>query len=321
MIGSDPIPGTANRHMVVEVLAFLDSLDRGRRRDALYPFDAGERFDWHFIPRRRPGLHLRDMDQAQRRAALALLRSGLSDTGFATTQGIMALEEVLKPHEPAMDYESGNFAFTIFGNPEMGAPWSWRVDGHHLSITFTIADDHTVVAQPMFMGANPAAFDAAHHVHSVLGGEEDLGRALMLSLDARQREHALIAAQPPDEIVTGPGREQALHRPAGLPASAMGAGEQNVLLELVALYANRLRPDLAQWEMERLREADVGAVHFAWAGGLAVGQPHYYRIHGPTLLIEYDNTQNQANHIHTVWHDPALDFGRDLLQEHYGHAH
>ncbi|HLO75420.1 MAG TPA: DUF3500 domain-containing protein [Magnetospirillum sp.] len=321
MVTSAPIPCGPSRHMVIEAGAFLDSLDRQRLGEALYPFDAGERFDWHYVPRQRPGLHLRDMTAAQRQAAMGLLRSGLSQAGMAAAQGIMALEEVLKPREPGMDYDQGNFAVAVFGNPEMGAPWSWRVDGHHLSITFTIVDDDTVVALPHFMGANPAAFDAPHHIHSVLGGEEDLGRALMVGLEAGQRERALIAAQAPDEIVTGPGREQSLLRPVGLPLSAMGEAAAERLLELVALYAGRLRPELANWELNRLREAGADAVHFAWAGGLEVGQPHYYRIHGPTLVIEYDNTQNRANHIHTVWHDPALDFGRDLLGEHYGSAH
>lgn len=316
-----PVSGTPNRHMFIEAVAFLDSLNHAQRHEALYPFDAGERFDWHYIPRQRPGLHLRDMNAGQRRNALALLRSGLSDTGFAAATGIMALEEVLKPQEPDMDYDAGNFAVTVFGNPEMGAPWSWRVDGHHLSVTFTIIDDDTVTAQPHFMGANPAAFDAGHHVHSVLGGEEELGRALMLGLDGGRRHRALIQPQAPEEILTGPGREHCLRHPAGLPLSAMAEGSRESLLELVELYAGRLRPELAEWELDRMREAGIDGLHFAWAGGLAVGEPHYYRIHGPTLVIEYDNTQNRANHIHTVWHDPALDFGCDLLGEHYEHAH
>lgn len=321
MAAHEQVSSSPNRHMQIEAVAFLDSLSKTQQQAALYPFDSGERFDWHYIPRQRPGLHLRDMDTRQRLSAMGLLRSGLSDTGFATANGIMALEEVLKPQEPGMDYDAGNFAVTIFGNPEMGAPWSWRVDGHHLSVTFTIVDDGTVVAQPHFMGANPAAFDAAHRVHSVLGGEEDLGRALMRGFDTPRRERATIAVQAPEDILTGPGREQALRQPAGLPASAMDQAHRHALLELVALYAGRLRPELAQWELDRMQDAGVSALHFGWAGGLAVGEPHYYRIHGPTLLIEYDNTQNRANHIHTVWHDPELDFGRDLLVEHYAQDH
>lgn len=314
----DPIPGNLNRDMIVEAIAFLDSLDHVRRKVALYPFDSGERFDWHYVPRRRPGLHLRDMEAGQRQAAMALLRTGLSDSGFAAAQGIMALEDVLKSRESGEDYDPGNFAFVLFGNPETGAPWSWRVDGHHLSITFTIVDDETVVALPHFMGANPAAFD---RVHTVLGAEEELGRALIHSIDGSRRASALIAAEAPAEILTGPGREPALHRPAGLTWTAMAEGERDRLLDLVAVYAQRLRPELAEFELERMRAAGMDGLHFAWAGGLEAGQPHYYRIHGPTLIIEYDNTQNRANHIHTVWHDPALDFGRDLLGEHYGSAH
>lgn len=321
MATNAPLSTPPNRHMEIEAIAFLDSLDHARRAEALYPFDAGERFDWHYVPRRRPGLHLRDMTAGQRRSALALLRSGLSETGFAAASGIMALEEVLKLQGPDMDYDAGNFAVTVFGNPEMGAPWSWRVDGHHLSVTFTIVDDQIVVALPHFMGANPAAFDADHRVHSVLGGEEELGRALMLGLNGELRRRALIAAEAPEDILTGPGREHCLRHPAGVPLAALADGARDGLLDLVALYAGRLRPELAAWELNRLREAGVDGLHFAWAGGLAVGEPHYYRIHGPTLVIEYDNTQNRANHVHTVWHDPALDFGRDLLGEHYDHAH
>lgn len=321
MVDREPIAGNLNRDMVAEAIAFLDSLDHARSRAVLYPFDAGERFDWHYIPRSRPGLHLRDMTPGQRKAALALLRTGLSDTGFASATGIMALEEVLKDTEPGEDYDEGNFAFALFGNPEAGFPWSWRVDGHHLSITFTIADDAHIVALPHFMGANPAAFDHGHRIHSVLGAEEDAARALIHSLDEARRQRAVIAETAPDEIITGPGREHALRYATGLPLSAMAEAEQQQLVDLVAVYARRLRRGLADFEMNRMRDAGPAGLHFAWAGGLEAGQPHYYRIHGPTLLIEYDNTQNRANHIHTIWHDPALDFGRDLLREHYGREH
>jgi len=318
MAQTHPIPGSPNRHMVGEAVAFLDTLDHHRQKAALYPFDSGERFDWHYIPRKRAGLHLADMDARQRRAALALLATGLSDTGFAAAQGIMALEEILREQEHSAEYDQGAFAFTIFGNPHAGAPWSWRVDGHHLSITFTIVDDDTVVALPHFMGANPAHIGG---LHAVLGAEEELARALMLEMDEATRAQALMAGQPPDDILTGPGREHALRRPAGLPWSAMDDDGRRRLLELVEVYAHRLRPELAAFELTRLDEAGPENLRFLWAGGFNPGEPHYYRIHGPTLIIEYDNTQAHASHIHTVWHDPALDFGRDLLGEHYGHAH
>lgn len=314
----EPLSGNLNRDMIAEAVAFLDSLDRFQLKAVLYPFDSGERFDWHYIPRQRPGLHLRQMNARQRHAALELLRTGLSESGFAAAQGIMALEEVLKTQDGAEDYDQGNFAFVLFGNPEAGAPWSWRVDGHHLSITFTIIDNDRVVALPHFMGANPAAFN---RVHSVLGDEEDMARALMLGLAPPQRQTALIADEAPPEILTGPGREQALRHPSGLNWSAMTERERAALWNLIALYAHRLRPELAAFELARIRAAGTEGLYFAWAGGLAMGQPHYYRIHGPSVIIEYDNTQNHANHIHTIWHDPALDFGRDLLGEHYGESH
>ncbi len=318
MARSEPLAGNLNRDLQAEMLAFLDTLDHRRHQAALYPFDSAERFDWHYVPRQRPGLHLADMDGAQRRAALRLLATALSDTGFASAQGIMALEDILKEREHSAEYDPGAFAFAVFGNPHAGAPWSWRVDGHHLSITFTVIDDQTIVALPHFMGANPAVIGG---IHTVLGAEEELGRALMLEMDDATRACALRPGQPPADILTGPGREHALHRPEGLAWARMDEDGRRRLLELIEVYAHRLHPGMAALELERVDKAGPENLRFLWAGGFNPGEPHYYRIHGPTLIIEYDNTQAGANHIHTVWHDPALDFGRDFLGEHYGRAH
>ncbi|MGE5505781.1 MAG: DUF3500 domain-containing protein, partial [Actinomycetota bacterium] len=287
-----PIPAATaatDRDFAAEAEAFLDTLDGRRLKSASLPFDSAARFDWHYIPRRRPGLHLRDMDAGQRRAALRLVRTALSEHGYATAQGIMALEEVLKDEAGGGDYDAGNFALAVFGTPEAGPPWGWRVDGHHLSLTFTVAAPGTVTVTPHFMGANPAAFrHGARRIHNALGAEEDLARAVIRGLDARQQGLAVLAGEVPDDIVAGPGREDSLRFPAGLPLARMSDSMRDAVVDLVEVYARRLRPDLADAEMERLQQAGVDRLHFAWAGGLEPGQPHYYRIHGPTLLIEYD---------------------------------
>lgn len=315
-----PHPASLNRLMVAETLALLDGLDHRHEREAVLHFDSPARFDWHYIPRDRPGLHLRDMNERQRRAVLAMLRLALSDTGFASARAIMELEEVLRAGGSG-EYDHLNYAVAVFGNPHAGPPWAWRLDGHHLSLSFTVVDEDTITAVPHFMGADPATLDRHHLVHSVLGAEEKLGRALFAGLDESRRNRALIAETALDDIVTGPGREYALRRPVGLPFTALTGDERAALMELVGVYAHRLRPELAALELSRLAEAGPDCLHFAWAGEAEPGRPHYYRIHGPTLVIEYDNTQGGANHIHTVWHDPALDFGLDLLGEHYGTRH
>jgi hypothetical protein len=311
-----------DRDLAAEAEAFLDTLDGRRLKAAVLPFDSAARFDWHYVPRRRPGLHLRDMDAGQRRAALKLVRTALSEAGFATAQGIMALEEVLKAEEGSAEYDAGNFALAVFGTPEAGPPWAWRVDGHHLSLTFTVAAPGTVTVTPHFMGANPAAFrHGQRRIHNALGAEEELGRAIVRSLDPRLRAGVVMAGEVPDDIVAGPGREDSLRFPAGLPLARMPDASRDAVIELIEVYARRLRPDLAEAELDRMHRAGADRLHFAWAGGLRPGQPHYYRIHGPTLLIEYDNSRDGANHIHTVWHSPGRNFGADPLAEHYRMGH
>jgi len=297
------------RDLAAEALAFIATLDADRRHSAVLPYNAPERVAWNYFAGSRPGLALADMESGQCRAAMTLVRTLLSRAGFASAEGIMALD-------PQPDH-----TLAVFGAIENPGPWAWRIDGHHLSISATIAEDGRVAVAPAFMGATPAALDRRHRVHTVLGEEERWGRGVMRWLDTQQQVSAILSATVPDDILTGPGREESLHRPAGLPLSAMTAPQRRRVLELVALYAHRMHGDLAATEMARLEEAGVGRVHFAWMGGLEPGMPHYYRIHGPTLLIEYDNSRDGANHIHTVWHDRQGDFAGDLLGRHLRLAH
>jgi hypothetical protein len=197
------------------------------------------------------------------------------------------------------------------------------LEGHHLSINFLITEKGEIAATPMFFGANPAEVRIDHEMKGcrALAAEEDLGRALMKSLDKEQRRAALIADTAPADIVTGADREANLAAPTGLSYNRMNEEQQKGLRELVTFYAGRLRAEIAERETQRIADLGWDKLHFAWAGGLEPGEGHYYRIHSPDFVIEYDNVQNGANHIHTTWRDFKGDFGRDLLREHHEEAH
>jgi hypothetical protein len=234
----------------------------------------------------------------------------------------MSLDQVLKDVEkgkgPTRDPEL--YYFTIFGQPGSKEPWGWRVEGHHVSLNFTIVDGKGVAATPAFLGANPATIKEGPRAGlRILGEEEDMGRRLIKSLNDQQREEAIFAKEAPKDIITGNARKAMIDRPVGVSYDKLDETQKRMLVELVGNYADRHRPDIAAEDLKRINTAGWDKVKFAWAGGLDPGQKHYYRVQGPTFLIEYDNTQNNANHIHTVWRDLERDFGEDLLLEHYQH--
>lgn len=302
------------------VLEFLDALSPDLRQAALFPFASEERRNWHYIPRQRRGVPLKQMTEAQRRAAKALLHATLSARGQTRVEDIMWLENVLAEIEKDDEtYGPLNYVFSFFGEPVGSEPWGWRVDGHHLSLNFAHASGETAVT-PTFYGAHPATVEHGPRAGlRVLGNEEDFGRQLIRGLAEEQRAKAIIAAKAFDDIITGPGREHSLRQPAGLALAAMTEPYRNLVMRIIEEFVGTMRSAAAEVERKRIREAGLERIHFAWAGSLEPRQPHYYRLHGPTLVIEYDNTQNEANHIHSVWHDPARDFGADLLRRHYEH--
>jgi len=221
-----------------------------------------------------------------------------------------------------MSRDPENYAVTVFGAPGADAPWGWRIEGHHLSLNFTLVPGRPVAVTPAFFGANPALV-AAGPLKGLrtLKDEQDLGVALARSVDASLRPRMIIAADAPGDIVSGPGRDESLQTPQGIPLAALTAEQRGQAVRLVEVYARNMRADVAERELERLRAAGAERLHLAWAGPLDPAKPHYYRLHGPTVLIEYDNTQNGANHIHSVWRDPRGDFGADPLAAHYRHHH
>jgi hypothetical protein len=302
--------------------AWLAALTPEQRGIATLELASEERENWHYVPKSREGLALAQMTESQRQLARALLASGLSQHGLLQADSVIALERVLRAIENSAHRDELLYYFTVFGKPTTNGPWGWRVEGHHLSVNFTIAGGH-ISATPNFVGANPAEVraDAPQKGQRALAAEEDLGRAFVLSLTDNQRGQAIVSSTAPGDILTRNERHPAALQPSGLAYSVMTPTQQEKFKALVAIYANRLRAEIAEAELKKIAAAGWDRLSFAWAGGLRPGEGHYYRIQSPDFVIEYDNTQNHANHIHTVWRVFEDDFGRDLLREHYQQAH
>ena len=318
---SDP----ARAAMAAAARAFLAALPAEAQKRAVFAFGDKERLNWHYVPRGREGVPFKAMPAPARAAAHELMKASLSAVGYGKAVNVIQLEDVLRRLETfGLSRDPENYAFTVFGTPGPGAPWGWRVEGHHLSLNFTLVPGQPVAVTPAFLGANPAEVPSGPQKGlRALAAEQDLGRALARRLSEAQRARTVIAAQSLGDIVSGPGRADSLAAPAGLPLADMTGDQRGLAAQLIEAYARNMRSELAEQELARMRDAGLERIHFAWAGPLEAGRAHYYRLHGPTLLIEYDNTQNNANHIHSVWHDPKRDFGLDLLRAHYqrGHHH
>ena len=299
--------------------AFLATLDEAALAKARLPFDSDQRFDWYYIPRERHGLPLKGMTAAQQKAALDLLQAGLSEKGYTKTQTVIALEPILAEIEqnpvrrdPALYY------VTIFGDPAREDAWGWRFEGHHVALHWTFVAGRSLASTPQFLGANPAEVRRGPKTGlRALAAEEDLARGLLRSLSDEQRREAVLSETAPSDILTTNTRQAAIADARGLPWPRLTEAQRGMLLALLEEYASLQRPDVAAERLRRVREAGVDKLVFGWMGGPERGQGHYYRIQGPTFVVEYDNTQDGANHIHTVWRDFRGDFGRDLLSEHY----
>ncbi len=300
----------------------LGSVNAAERSRITFPLTHAERFDWHYIPRQREGLALAAMTPPQRQLTNALLAATLSTDGQKKVQGIRTAEEVLYQRSGGSSFrDPGNYFLTFFGQPNERGPWGWRFEGHHLSLNFTLQDNQVISTTPFFFGVNPATVhQGTHRGLRPLAAEEELGRALLRLFTGALRQKVVINASAPRDIITGADRRAAPGPPQGVAMGAMNEEQRRALWALIEMYAGRLQPELAQAELEQITRAGRDHIHFAWAGGPDPGQPHYYRIHGPTFLIEYDNTQDNANHIHTVWRDFQGDWGLDLLRDHYARA-
>jgi hypothetical protein len=316
---------SAESEMTAAANHFLASLGDDQKAVARFEFKSDERENWHFIPKERKGITLGALKPAQRHLAFALLQSGLSSRGFAKATTIMSLEQILQelegpnrrfPRDPELYHVS------IFGAPDVQGTWGWRFEGHHLSLNFTLVKGKFAAGTPSFMGTNPAEVRKGPRAGlRVLAAEEDLARELVTSLSPAQLKQALIQTNAPDDILTVANRTADVGKAQGLAVSEMNAAQKKLLGKILDEYVGRLRGDLAVADMAKIDAAGRGKIRFAWAGSTQRGQRHYYRVHGPTFLLEYDNTQNDANHVHAVWRDFENDFGRDLLKEHLEHSH
>jgi hypothetical protein len=306
---------------------FLSALSPEQRQQALFEYSSAERQRWHFIPNEmfhRKGISFRTMSAAQKDKAHALLKSGLSQKGYSTAAAIIQLEDVLRAIEnsPRFARSPLDYQFSIFGTPSGSGTWGWRVEGHHLSLHFAVSGGRVIATSPTFTGANPAEVrDGPQKGTRVLAPLEDLGRAVVDGLTDQQRTTALVSDEAPTDIVSGNKNNIGPLTPAGLAMAKMTPPQRDSLMRLIGAYTSLMADDLAAERTARFTAAGRDAITFAWAGPTTKGAKHYYRIQGPTFLVEYDNTQNDGNHIHAVWRDFQGDFGRDLLREHLAADH
>jgi len=311
------------------VRAWLDGLDESQHAQATFPFETTERFAWAYTPGQREGLAIRDMRAEQRSAASAIVRAAMSSRTAGEIAAIMALETVLGQIEQAagragwLRRDPELYWFAVFGTPGSTAPWSWRVGGHHIAIHVTIADGRVIGTTPSFLGANPAVVPTGRSAGArTLPGEEELARATLAGLTATERSAALVNDRAPADILTGTGRQADMRAvPEGVRHATLGRARQELLERLIRHYVDRVRLEAADATWARIVDAGLGDITFAWAGSDAPGRGHYYVVRGPRFVIEYDNTQNGANHIHAVWRELANDWGEDLLAKHLAEAH
>jgi hypothetical protein len=323
---------------------YLASLESDQRRKGVFSFaDQEERTKWYYTPVPRSGLSLAEMDRRQRRLAHRLVSTGLSRSGYVAVSTIIGLETTLDALEGWRRSGRGRdpdlYYVSVFGTPDAREPWGWRFEGHHISLNYTIANNVIVSPTPTFFGANPADVSLGQTgTLRPLAGTEDLARDLLRSLAPEQRAMAILSPVAPSDILTtnvphivehqvgsrGQAPSEALRytrSPKGLSGEAMSPSQREMMSVLIAEYIHRMPDEIAQVELSELESHGIERVHFAWAGGLERRQPHYYRLQGRRFLVEYDNTQNDANHIHSVWRDPDNDFGAHLLARHYATAH
>ena len=310
------------RRMADAASTFLALLNGDQRRRTVYPTDHDERFNWHFVPTERNGLSFTEMDSAQQRLAFALLSTGLSQQGYGKAVSIMALERILgqiegpdrtRPRDPE------HYHVTIFGEPSDSKAWGWRVEGHHVSVNMLVVGGERVASTPNFLGANPAQVPEGFPASGLrlLADEEDLARQLLHTLDGSNRQRAIILPEAPSDILTRNERRVKPEDPQGIRAQDLSGEQRHLLMSLIGEYVHRMPFDVADTRLNRIEKEGTGHIYFAWAGGERRGDPHYYRMQGPSFLVEYDNTQNGANHIHSVWRDFTGDWGDDLLADHY----
>jgi hypothetical protein len=312
--------------MAAAAAALLDALDPEQRAACTFAFEDAERRNWQPVPFGDAGMRLGDMSEAQRAKVRGLLRSALSEEGVATVDGVIVLERILVGLEQERGHVSRfhgpeRYFVTVFGDPRSEAPWAWRMEGHHLSITFTCRNGAWTAHGPIFVGAQPARVRGGEHDGMrILGRKDDNVRALLATLDESQRARAVAADALPGNVILLPGRDDGFAEPRGLPGAAMTPAQRADLARLLSEWAAWLRVDLAEAEVRRMK-AGLAETHLLWIGGTGVDEPHYWRITGPHFALEYAAPERDPDHVHALWRDFEKDFGRDPLRRHLHEDH
>ncbi len=307
---------------------FLAALPAEQRALATFAFDAPERMRFHFIPTEtfaRQGLTIRDMGPAQREAAHVLLRSGLSQRGYMTATQIMETEGILLGLEGGRGQfrrDPTEYFVSVFGNPSTSGSWGWRFEGHHLSLQFTVVEGDVTVSSPTFLAANPAEVpDGPRRGMRALARQEDAGRSLLGSLDEAQRQVAIQSGINVRDVMARVALDPDPLAPVGIEARALTPAQRELLMEIVHAYTDVMTEEIAALRLAKVERAGVDNLRFAWAGGTKRGEMSYFRVQGPTFLIELSNTMNDPNHIHSGWREFGAEFGRDILAQHMRQDH
>lgn len=310
---------------------FLETLSDELKSQTVFAFDDDERFNMNYVPIPRKGPRFHDFNEAQKAAALDLLKTSLSEEGFRKSEEIRSLEQILRVIEnndndkmpdgrPRRD--PLNYHFSIFGDPISEEPWGWRFEGHHLSLNFTSSDQKISSATPTFFGTNPGVIKiTGHKEKEVLNKETALSFELVNSFSPEQLKKAKFADIAPKEIITTTQRKVEGFEQKGIFYKDFTTDQQILFHDLINLYLNNYEKGFSEGYRDRIKKAGVENLSFSWAGSLERGVPNYWCIQGPVLLIEYDNTQTDANHVHTVVRDPTNDYGEDTLKKHYEQDH
>lgn len=302
--------------MAAAANAFLDSLSKEQKSRVTFAFDDEERVNWHYIPKEtRPGVAIFELEGQPLKAALALLRSGLSEGGYDQALNVMSLEEVLylleggQREERRAKRDPRKYYITVFGKPGPSGSWGWRFEGHHISLNYTIIDGKVVSSTPEFFGANPGTIDSGPGRRiRVLGAEEDLARSILKACTPEQSKMAWISKDAPDDLRSRGTPQPDTGKAQGLPASKMSDDQKKLLQELLAEYLKNMPADVVAERRNRINAAGLDNIYFGWWGSSEINERHEYRVQGPTFLIEYNNTQQSANHVHSIWRNMDGDF-------------
>ncbi|HEX6226771.1 MAG TPA: DUF3500 domain-containing protein [Chryseolinea sp.] len=306
--------------------AFLNLLEADLKSKVQFKLDDEERFNWHYVPRFRNGVSLHDLSQPQLDAALNLLKASLSVQGFRKATDVMALENVLREVENRSADDSyrdpKKYFFSVFGSPGKDNAWGWRLEGHHISLNFAAVNNQIESSTPSFFGSNPATIPVGKRKgEQILKDESAMGFALVNSFSSRQLQTVVVSESAYSEILSENKRKAPALTPTGISYADMNDQQKKLFMTLLDAYVKNYELGFSATLMKKIKAAGIENLSFAWAGSLKPGKGHYYRIQGPMLLIEFDNTQNNANHIHSVVRDLTNDFAEDILKEHYLKEH